>query len=103
MLEKDFKETITVTKNEIRKAQIKAIQEVNNNLILLYFKSGKIVVENKFYENNFIKQVSIELKLAFPNMQGFSERNIRAMKVFYEEYAFDEKWQQLVAKLPWGT
>lgn len=69
---------------------------------MLYFKLGKIVLENKSYGNNFIKQVSIELKLAFPNMQGFSERNIRAMKLFYEEYAFDEKWQQLVAKLPWG-
>lgn len=102
MLEKDFKETIKMIKDEIRKTQIKAIQEVNSNLILLYFKLGKIVVENKFYGNNFIKQVSIELKLAFPNMRGFSERNIRAMKLFYEEYAFDEKWQQLVAKLPWG-
>lgn len=35
-------------------------------------------------------------------MKGFSERNIRAMRMFYEEYATDEKWQQLVAKLPWG-
>ena len=33
-------------------------------------------------------------------MKGFSERNIRAMRLFYEKYAFDEKWQQLVAKLP---
>ena len=35
-------------------------------------------------------------------MKGFSERNIRSMRLFYEEYADDEKWQQLVAKLPWG-
>ena len=35
-------------------------------------------------------------------MKGFSERNIRAMRAFYEEYSEDEKWQQLVAKLPWG-
>lgn len=55
----------------------------------------------KQYGNNFAKQVSIELKLTFPNMKGFSERNIRSMRLFYEEYADDEKWQQLVAKLPW--
>lgn len=24
------------------------------------------------------------------------------MRLFYEEYVDDEKWQQLVAKLPWG-
>ena len=69
---------------------------------MLYFRLGKIVSENKKYGNNFTKQVSIELKLTFPNMKGFSERNIRSMRLFYEEYADDENWQQLVAKLPWG-
>ncbi|MFR2570801.1 MAG: hypothetical protein ACLS90_03745 [Clostridia bacterium] len=24
------------------------------------------------------------------------------MRLFYEEYADDEKWQQIVAKLPWN-
>lgn len=33
-------------------------------------------------------------------MKGFSERDIRAIRMFYEEYATDEKWQQLFAKLP---
>ena len=31
----------------------------------------------------------------------FSKRNIRAMRIFYEEYDTYEKWQQLVAKLLW--
>lgn len=65
--------------------QIKTMQEVNSNLIMLYFKLGKIVSENKQYGNNFTK--STELKLTFPNMKGFSERNIRSMRLFYEEYA----------------
>ena len=46
--------------------------------------------------------MSIELKLTFPNMKGFSERNIRSMRLFYEQNVEDEKWQQLVAQLPWG-
>ena len=102
MLEEDFKKIIGNIKEEILSAQIKALQQVNNNLIMLYFRLGKIVSENKKYGNNFTKQVSIELKLTFPNMKGFSERNIRSMRSFYEEYADDENWQQLVAKLPWG-
>ena len=102
MLENEFKETINNIKNEITKSQIKIIQEVNSNLIKLYFNLGKIISENKKYGNNFIKKVSIELKLTFPNMTGFSERNLRSMKLFYEEYKDDEKWQQAVAKLPWG-
>ena len=102
MIEKEFKEIISNIKEEIINAQIKTMQEVNSNLIRLYFKLGKIVSENKVYGNNFTKQISTELKLTFPSMKGFSERNIRAMRLFYEEYSNDEKWQQLVAKLPWG-
>ena len=33
-------------------------------------------------------------------MNGLFERNIEAMRMFYEKYANDEKWQKLVAKLP---
>ena len=102
MLESDFKKIISNIKEEILNAQIKTMQQVNRDLIMLYFRLGKIVSENKKYGNNFTKQVSIELKLTFPNMKGFSERNIRAMRLFYEEYKDDEIWQQLVAKLPWG-
>ena len=102
MIEKDFKMIIANMKKEIISTQIKTIQEVNSNLIKLYFRLGKIVSENKVYGNNFTKQVSTELKLTFPSMKGFSEINIRAMRLFYEEYKDDESWQQLVAKLPWG-
>ena len=102
MLEKNFKKIIGNIKEEIINTQIKTMREVNNNLIMLYFRLGKIVSENKKYGSNFTKQVSIELKLAFPNIKGFSERNIRSMRLFYEEYADDKIWQQLVAKLPWG-
>lgn len=102
IIEKDFKNIINQIKDDIRTTQIKAMQEVNTQLIMLYFRLGKVVHENKKYGNNFTRKLSIELKLSFPNMKGFSERNIRSMRHFYEEYKEDEKWQQLVAKLPWG-
>ena len=102
MLEKDFKRLMVNIKNEIKTSQMKTMLEVNKNLIMLYMKLGKIISENVVYGNSFIKDVSINLKLEFPNMKGFSERNLRNMKLFYEEYRDDEKWQQLVAKLPWG-
>lgn len=102
MLEANFKIIISNIKEEIINTQIKTMQEANSNLIKLYFKLGKIVSENKIYGNNFTKQISTELKLTFPYMKGFSERNIRSMRLFYEEYSDDEKWQHLVAKLPWG-
>ena len=96
MLDKNFKDIISNIKEEIINTQIKTMQEVNSNLIMLYFKLGKIVSENKQYGNNFTKQVSAELKLTFPNMKGFSERNIRSMRLFYEEYGDDESGNNLL-------
>ena len=57
MLDKNFKDIISNIKEEIINTQIKTMQEVNINLIMLYFKLGKIVSENKQYGNNFTKQV----------------------------------------------
>lgn len=101
-LEKDFKEIINNIKDEIRITQIKTMLQVNSNLIMLYYRLGKIIDENSKYGNKFIEETALELKLDFPNIKGFSARNLRGMKLFYQEYRDDPIWQQLVAKLPWG-
>ena len=49
-----------------------------------------------------LSNVSHSIKLAYPNIKGFSDRNLRSMNYFYNEYKDTEKWQQHVAKLPWG-
>lgn len=101
-LENDFKIVIKEIKDDIRNTQIKTVLQVNSNLIMLYYRTGKIMFENSKYGNSFIKNVATEIKMEFPNIEGFSERNLRSMKLFYLEYKDDEIWQQLVAKLPWG-
>lgn len=49
-----------------------------------------------------LPNVSHSIKLAYPNIEGFSDRNLKRMKRFYKEYKDDEKMPQLVAHLPWG-
>jgi len=102
MIEESFKNVVSDIKNEIKSTQIKTMFEANKNLIMLYFRLGKILYENNKYGNKFIENVSKELKLTFPELKGFSSRNLRSMKLFYQDYKDDENWQQLVAKLPWG-
>ena len=102
IFDNEFKNIIANIKEEIKIAQTKTIQQVNRNLIMLYFKLGKILEENGKYGNGFIKRVSLEIKIEYPNMKGFSERNLRKMKLFYNEYRGYENWPQLVANLPWG-
>ena len=51
--------------------------------------------------DKFIETLEIELKLDFPNIKGFSSRNLQRMKKFYLEYKDNEILPPAVAKLPW--
>lgn len=101
MIETEFKQILNDIKLDIKNIQRKIILEANSNLIMLYFRLGKILDENSKYGTSFIKSVSHELNLEFPKIKGFSERNLGYMKLFYQEYKDNQNLQQFVAKLPW--
>lgn len=103
MIEKDFKQILNDIKIDIKNTQRKTIIEANSNLIMLYFRLGKILDDNFEYGNKFIDDVARELNLEFPKIKGFSVRNLKYMKTFYNEYKNDELVQQLVAQLPMGA
>lgn len=96
-----FMDIVNDIKKDIKNTQIKTFQQVNSNLINLYFRIGKRLEENSKYGNSFIKNVAESIKLEYPGLKGFSERNLKYMKKFYLEYSDDEKVQRCVAQLPW--
>jgi predicted nuclease of restriction endonuclease-like (RecB) superfamily len=49
--------------------------------------------------DSVIKQLSKDLKKAFPGSKGFSDRNLRDMKRFFLAYSDTSIWRQVVAKL----
>ena len=102
MLEKDFKDVINSIKQEIKITQLNTMITVNKSLMLLYFNVGKLISENSKYGNKFIEQLESELRIDFPNLKGFSVRNLKYMQKFYIEYKDYPKVQQLVAQLPRG-
>lgn len=93
--------TINNIKKDIVNTRNKIIYNANKELINMYFRMGKIISENTKYGNNFILILSKSLKLEFTNSTGFSERNLRRMKAFYEEYKEFEILPPVVAELPW--
>lgn len=98
----DFVKIVANIKNEIRTTQVRTMQQANSNLIMMYFRIGKILFTNSLNDSHFIDSVSLEIKLEFPSIKGFSPRNLRDMRHFYGEYRDNEKWRQVVAKLSWG-
>lgn len=101
MNEKAFKNIIIDIKNEVIKTKNKIIINANYELINMYFRLGKIISDNSKYGKKFITQVASSLKLEFPNVTGFSERNLWKMKAFYQQYCNFEKLPPVVAELPW--
>lgn len=101
MLEKDFKEIVSLAKQDIIKTRFEVQENANIKLINLYFRIGRILSENAQYGNKFINDFSTSLKLEFPGITGFSPRNLARMKKFYEKYKNLSILPPLVAKLPW--
>ena len=82
----DYKQWIAELKNRVRSAQIKAAVSVNSELINLYWSIGQDIVERKVEDalgGNFYKRISQDLQSEFPNVKGFSERNIYYMRAMY--------------------
>ena len=101
MLDKSFQEITSSIKSAITNTQLEIMTDANKKLVNLYFNIGKTLEENSNWGNKFIDNVAMELKMSFPNLKGFSVRNLKYMKSFYNEYKDDEEFVQLVAQLPW--
>ena len=64
--EDNYAVVIGEIKKEIKNTQIKAMREVNSNLIMMYFRIGKILDDNSYYGSGFIKKISHAIRLEYP-------------------------------------
>lgn len=97
----NFKNIIETIKNDIKSTRLRVMENANKELLYLYFRLGKVIDENSKYGNNFINELSIELKLEFPDVKGLSPRNLSRMRAFYKEYKDIENLPVSLANLPW--
>ncbi len=102
MLEKEFKTIVEEIKQQINNTQYEIFKNANMNLLKLYYNIGKIINENSSWGNKFIDELALELKVAFPNIKGFSVRNLKSMKKYYIECNKNAKVQTTSAQIPWS-
>ncbi len=105
-------------KARIRAAQVKATLAVNRELITLYWYIGKSIVERHESEGwgrAIVDRLAVDLHGEFPEVAGFSSRNIWYMRAFYAAWTHETQGrslsanaggqtalQQTVAELPAG-
>jgi len=92
-------------KKRVQSAQIKAAVSVNQELLRLYWDMGAKIVEKQkqtAWGDGFLKQMSHDLQDDFPDMKGFSLRNLKYMRQWYSFWSDALIGQQAVAQIPWG-
>jgi predicted nuclease of restriction endonuclease-like (RecB) superfamily len=97
----EYFDVLNDIKNRIKTAQYKAVLGANKELMELYWNIGKIIIKNTKYGTKFVDNLSRDILLEFPDIQGFSVRNLKYMRKFAEVYPDFQKVQQGVALLPW--
>lgn len=103
---KEYNSWINGLKTKIHAARTKVALTINSQLLELYWEIGKDISEKQSksdWGSKLIEQVADELKNEFPELKGFSRRNIYAMRQWYNFYS--EKYPfvpQSVAQIPWG-
>ena len=93
-------------KAEIRKQRISVVLNANSGMICLYWNIGKAIMKKQEEEGwgaKVIDRMSKDLKEAFPEMSGFSPRNIKYMRKFAECWPDYEIVQRVVAQIPWRS
>ena len=98
----EYLETVEQVKQEIRTAQYRAAVQVNCELLRLYHAIGTVINAHKVWGSRFVENLAADIKLSFPEMKGYSVRNLKYMAKFAEAYSADEFVQQPVAQIPWG-
>jgi len=99
----DMRDAIIV---KIKESRVRFAIQVNTGVIELYWQIGNEILtrqKNEGWGAKVIDRLSSDLKEAFPDMSGFSPRNLGSMKKFATSWTSYEILQRTVAKIPWRS
>ena len=100
----EYEQLLGDLKDRIRKAQLRAALAVNRELVLLYWRMGRDILvrqDEQGWGAKVIDRLAADLKRAFPEMSGFSPRNLKYMRSFAAAWPEEPIVQQLAAQIPW--
>ena len=91
-----YSDAVRQIKTAILQSQAKALASVNQEQLALYYGIGRYISQNSrsgFWGKDAIETISRQLSAEMPGLRGFSARNLRNMRMFYEQ------WQMLDTNL----
>ena len=91
-MEKDvmtYKNAVDIIKAAILQSQARAAKAVNQEQLALYYGIGRYIsanTRNHGWGTGVLKHISDSLRLELPGLRGFSETNLKNMRLFYEAW-----------------
>lgn len=90
----NYDNAVDIIKTAILQSQYDAARSVNEKQLMLYYGIGKYISLNSrkgFWGKGAIDTISERLEKELPGLKGFSARNLRNMRTFYEEWTRDRQ------------
>lgn len=106
-LSTQYNDAVKQIKTAILQSQANALKGVNQEQLALYYGIGRFISQNSragFWGKDAIDTISRQLSTEVPGLRGFSPRNLRNMRMFYEEWkCLDTNLADASAKLDLGN
>ena len=99
----EHQDRLNTIKQRVVSARLRVALAANTELIALYYEIGAQIVDREArarWGSGFIDAFSKDLRQTFPEVGGFSFKNLRYCRAFFRFYCDPAIWQQVVAKLP---
>lgn len=87
----NYKNAVKTIKEAILQSQYESLKSVNEKHLILDFAIGRYIsinTRNGTWGQDAIGTISEQLQKEMPGLRGFSERNLKNMRMFYEEWQF---------------
>ncbi len=85
----DYNTAVQTIKEAILRSQYQAAKLINREMLSLYYGIGRYISANSregFWGTGAIRTISERLRKELPGLKGFSETNLKNMRLFYEEW-----------------
>jgi predicted nuclease of restriction endonuclease-like (RecB) superfamily len=103
-LPSDYPSLLQDLKRRIETERLRVTLAANAAMVLLYWDIGRAILQRQEREGwgaKVIDRLSVDLRDAFPDMQGLSPRNLKYMRAFAEAWPDQAIVQATLAQITW--